>query len=99
MRNWCPGRSVLQGTNLWLVDFATMQESDGVRCAIQSLAGVYVHDYVHGSHFPVRDRMNDLFKIAENRLEALMNHPDGLNESRGSEAITICTILAMQDVS
>ncbi|PHH84854.1 hypothetical protein CDD83_1263 [Cordyceps sp. RAO-2017] len=30
IRNWCPGRSVLLETNLWLKDFAQMHKSDGL---------------------------------------------------------------------
>lgn len=74
-----------------------MHNHDGVRCAIQSLAGVYIYDYVPQRH--VLKRLNELFKIAESRLEALLNDPDVLrDEDRASELITIAVVLSMQDV-
>lgn len=94
---WCPGRSVLKKSNLWLNDFAQMQSNDAVRAAIQSLAGVYIHDYCQTAH--VRRRVNECFSIAENRLTQLLNDPASMELDQGSEAITICAILSMQDVS
>ncbi|OBS17210.1 hypothetical protein FPOA_12273 [Fusarium poae] len=46
IKNWCPGRSVLTTTNLWLKDLAPMGENKGILHAIQSLAGVYIYDYL-----------------------------------------------------
>ncbi|RYC79969.1 hypothetical protein BFJ63_vAg17143 [Fusarium oxysporum f. sp. narcissi] len=42
IKNWCPGRSVLSNTNLWLKDLAPMHKNEGILHAIQSLAGVYI---------------------------------------------------------
>lgn len=96
VHNWCPGRSILNGTNLWLNDFAKMQENDGVRAAIQSLAGVYIYDYAAAEH--VRKRINELFRDAEARLTELLNDPDILQDDKATELITITVILSMQDV-
>ncbi|PNY25595.1 Uncharacterized protein TCAP_04467 [Tolypocladium capitatum] len=97
IRNWCPGRSVLQETNLWLKDFAQMHKSDGVRAAIQSLAGIYIYDYQPIN--AIRKRVNDRFYDAESRLSRLLNDPTtAQNESHANELITIAVILSMQDI-
>lgn len=97
MNNWCPGRSILRDTNLWLKDFAQMHENEGVRAAIQCLAGVYIYDYVPQPF--ISKRINELFGMAERRLTTLLNDPKGLKMDQGSELITIAIILSMQDVS
>ncbi|KAJ6442031.1 Protein phosphatase inhibitor [Purpureocillium lavendulum] len=97
IKNWCPGRSVLQETNLWLKDFAQMHKSDGVRAAIQSLAGIYIYDYLPKDD--VRKRVNDRFFEAESRLSSLLADPATTNnEGQANELITIAVILSMQDI-
>ncbi|KAJ6436929.1 zinc finger-like protein [Purpureocillium lavendulum] len=95
--NWCPGRCVLPETNLWLKDFARMHKSDGVRAAIQSLAGIYIYDYL-----PVDDvkiRVNQRFSEAESCYSQLLADPGtAQNPVRAGEAITIAAILSMQDI-
>ncbi|KAM3554739.1 hypothetical protein MY1884_005958 [Beauveria asiatica] len=93
--NWCPGRSVLTKTNLWLTDFASMQRP-AVVAAIQSLAGVYVHDYVPFGN--VRRQVNERFAIAEARLSELLQDADNLDESESGELVTLASLLSMQDV-
>lgn len=94
--NWCPGRSILKRTNLWLEDFAQMQSSEGVRAAIQSLAGVYIYDYTRNEQ--VRQRVNKHFEVAERRLSFLLENASDIAEEQGSEIITTAAILSMQDV-
>ncbi|KAM3560712.1 hypothetical protein ARSEF4850_003538 [Beauveria asiatica] len=94
-RNWCPGRSVLAKTNLWLTDFASMQRP-AVVAAIQSLAGVYVHDYLPCDN--VRRQVNRRFAIAEARLSELLRDADNLDESESGELVTLASLLSMQDV-
>ncbi|CAI6098060.1 unnamed protein product [Clonostachys chloroleuca] len=97
IKNWCPGRSVLKKTNLWLKDFASMHEQEGVRAAMQSLAGVYIYDYVPSEKI-VR-RVNELFRVAENRMTELLNDPEAAGDERkAQELITITTLLSMQDI-
>ncbi|POR34629.1 Uncharacterized protein TPAR_05173 [Tolypocladium paradoxum] len=97
IKNWCPGRSVLLETNLWLKDFAQMHKSDGVRAAIQSLAGIYIYDYQPVD--AIRKRVNDRFYDAESRLSRLLDDPTtGQNEAQANELITIAVILSMQDI-
>ncbi|RFU79210.1 zinc finger protein [Trichoderma arundinaceum] len=93
--NWCPGRSVLGKTNLWLHDFAAMEGSEGVLAAIQSLAGIYVYDYqpLEG----INKRINYRFSQAESRLSQLLAKPT-LSDDEASELITIFSILSMQDI-
>ncbi|KAH0492782.1 hypothetical protein TgHK011_007717 [Trichoderma gracile] len=93
--NWCPGRSVLGKTNLWLQDFAAMEGSEGVLCAIQSLAGIYVYDYQPMEE--ISRRINHRFALAEARLSHLLSRT-GLSVDEASELITIASILSMQDI-
>ncbi|KAM3559041.1 hypothetical protein ARSEF4850_004312 [Beauveria asiatica] len=93
-RNWCPGRSVLTKTNLWLTDFASMQ-SPGVLAAIQSLAGIYVYDYLPDD--TLRRRVNEKFAIAEARLSELLQDTSR-NDDQSSELVTLASLLSMQDV-
>ncbi|KIE03540.1 hypothetical protein MAJ_00071, partial [Metarhizium majus ARSEF 297] len=97
IRNWCPGRSVLEDTNLWLRDFAQMHKSVGVRSAIQSLAGIYIYDYLPLES--IRNRVNQRFFDAEERFSQLLNDPmTARDESQANELITIAVILSMQDI-
>ncbi|RDA84618.1 hypothetical protein CP532_6031 [Ophiocordyceps camponoti-leonardi (nom. inval.)] len=97
IRNWCPGRSVLADTNLWLKDFAQMHKSEGVLAAIQSLAGIYIYDYKPIDS--VRKRVNERFFEAELRLSRLLNDPSTMrNEALANELITIAVLLSMQDI-
>lgn len=85
-------------TNLWLKDFARMHKSDGVRAAIQSLAGIYIYDYLPVDS--VRDRVNQRFFEAESCYSRLLADPTtAKNSVQASEAITIAALLSMQDVS
>ena len=97
IHNWCPGRSILKDTNLWEKDFALMHKRDGIRSAIQSLAGIYIHDYTPNE--ALLRRVNDRFAEAESSLTELLNDPTSLRVGRGSEVITLSVILSMQDVS
>jgi hypothetical protein len=96
IKNWCPGRSVLKDTNLWLTDFAKLHEVPGIRAAIQSLAGVYIYDYMPQP--VVSKRVNLLFNIAESRLAELLNNESTLTRDEVMELVTISVILSMQDV-
>ncbi|EJP60796.1 uncharacterized protein BBA_10254 [Beauveria bassiana ARSEF 2860] len=95
IHNWCPGRSVLTKTNLWLTDFASMKHP-AVVAAIQSLAGVYVHDYLPCDN--VRRQVNKRFAIAEARLSELLQDAAILDESESGELVTLASLLSMQDV-
>jgi hypothetical protein len=95
-RNWCPGRTAMRKTNLWLNDFARMHQNSGVRAAIQALAGVYIYDYMPTPK--VRQQVNEFFKIAESRLTELINYPTDLDDNLSEELITIATLLSMQDI-
>lgn len=84
-------------TNLWLKDFAQMHKSDGVRAAIQSLAGIYIFDYLPRDD--VRRRVNARYYEAELRFSWLLQDPDSArDEAQANELITIAVILSMQDV-
>ncbi|KAI5464724.1 fungal-specific transcription factor domain-containing protein [Mariannaea sp. PMI_226] len=96
VRNWCPGRSVLSNTNLWLKDFAQMQESEGIRSAIQSLAGVYIYDYLPDER--IRNRINERYILAGEHFSRLLNSSESFEVGRGNEIITMAVILSMQDI-
>jgi hypothetical protein len=76
-----------------------MQQSNGVRAAIQCLAGTYIYDYC-----PTPDlarRINGLFEIAEHELSVLLNRfalVDVLTERESNELVAIASMLSMQDV-
>lgn len=98
IKNWCPGRSVLSSTNLWLKDFARFQEDKGIRSAIQSLAGVYIYDYVHDER--VRQRINQRYLEADSHFSRMLTDPQSCQPGQGSDVIiTMAVILSMQDVS
>lgn len=73
-----------------------MEGSEGVLCAIQSLAGIYVYDYQPMEE--ISRRINHRFALAEARLSHLLSRAD-LTVEEASELITILSILSMQDVS
>ena len=74
-----------------------MHKSPGVRSAIQSLAGIYIYDYLPLDS--IRDRVNQRFSEAEQRLSQLLNDSTtAQNEAQANEFITIVAILSMQDV-
>lgn len=74
-----------------------MHKSVGVRSAIQSLAGIYIYDYLPLES--IRNRVNQRFFDAEERFSQLLNDPmTARNESQANELITIAVILSMQDV-
>jgi hypothetical protein len=74
-----------------------MHANPGVRSAIQSLAGVYIYDYVPQPS--ISRRINELFNYAEYRLTQLLNNTGELSRDAADELITIAVILSMQDVS
>ncbi|PON28772.1 hypothetical protein TGAM01_v202619 [Trichoderma gamsii] len=76
--------------------FACMEGSEGVRSAIQSLAGVYVYDYQPLEK--VAKRINLRYRQAEARLSQLLESTD-LSVDEASELITILCIMSMHDWS
>ncbi|KPM40958.1 hypothetical protein AK830_g5628 [Neonectria ditissima] len=96
IKNWCPGRSVLSNTNLWLTDFASMHKNEGILCAIQSLAGVYIYDYLPDER--IRKRINDRYIKADEIFRSLLTKPESYEIGKGSEVITMAVILSMQDI-
>ncbi|PWI64525.1 hypothetical protein PCL_09574 [Purpureocillium lilacinum] len=95
VNNWCPGRTVLEKTNLWLKDFAQMHCKDGVRSAIQSLAGIYVYDYCPSDS--VHLRIKERFYEAETRFGYLLNDHASLEVDQGRELVTMAILLSMFD--
>jgi hypothetical protein len=96
VNNWCPGRTILDDSNLWLKDFASMHSNDGVRAAIQSLAGIYIYDYMPVD--AIRNRVLERFTEAETRFGELLSSPARNNPENASEIITLSVLLSMQDV-
>lgn len=96
-KNWCPGRSVLSNTNLWLRDLAPMHKNEGIRYAIQSLAGVYIYDYLPDER--IRQRINERYIMADEYFSKLLVAPESRRIGGGDEVITMAVLLSMQDVS
>ncbi|KAH7462428.1 hypothetical protein FOMA001_g18669 [Fusarium oxysporum f. sp. matthiolae] len=96
LKNWCPGRSVLSNTNLWLKDLAPMHKNEGILHAIQSLAGIYIYDYVPDER--IRQRTNRLYVEADQYFSMLLNAPESRENGKVQEVITIAVLLSMQDV-
>ena len=74
-------------------------QSPVVLAAIQSLAGIYVYDYLP-SDTPsdiLRFRVNEKFAIAEARLSELLQGTS-LNDNESIELVTLASLLSMQDV-
>ncbi|KIL92340.1 hypothetical protein FAVG1_04750 [Fusarium avenaceum] len=94
IKNWCPGRSLLDKTNLWLKDLAPMCENYGISCAIESLAGIYVYDYSPSEL--VRVRVNQQYAQADKCFTKLLNSPGEARE--GTEVITMAILLSMIDI-
>ncbi|KAF4965875.1 hypothetical protein FZEAL_10723 [Fusarium zealandicum] len=95
-KNWCPGRSVLSNTNLWLRDLAPMHKNEGILHAIQSLAGVYIYDYLPDER--VRKRINHRYKLADEYFSKLLIAPESREVGGGDEVITMAVLLSMQDI-
>ena len=77
------------------MDLAPMHGHEGVFYAIQSLAGIYIYDYLPEER--VRNRINQRYVQADEYLTKLLNSP---NKSGGAaEAIAITVVLSLQDVS
>ncbi|KAK2666173.1 Fungal transcription factor [Fusarium oxysporum f. sp. vasinfectum] len=96
INNWCPGRTVLNGTNLWLKDLAPMHENEGILYAILSLAGIYIYDYVPSER--LRRRINERYALADQCYSKLLNAPENRQNGKGQEVITLAVLLSMQDI-
>ncbi|KAF5979012.1 hypothetical protein FCOIX_5556 [Fusarium coicis] len=96
LKNWCPGRSVLSDTNLWLKDLAPMHKNEGILHAIQSLAGVYIYDYIPDER--IRQRINQRYTMADQYFSTLLNAPESRETGKGQEVITMAVLLSMQDI-
>ncbi|ENH61794.1 hypothetical protein FOC1_g10014746 [Fusarium oxysporum f. sp. cubense race 1] len=96
IKNWCPGRSVLSNTNLWLKDLAPMHKNEGILHAIQSLAGVYIYDYIPDER--IRQRINQRYVTADQYFSTLLNAPESRENGKGQEVITMAVLLSMQDI-
>ncbi|KAF6517598.1 hypothetical protein HZS61_003159 [Fusarium oxysporum f. sp. conglutinans] len=96
IKNWCPGRSVLRDTNLWLKDLAPMHGNEGILQAIKCLAGTYIYDYVPDER--IRQRINQLYVEADQNYIAHLNAPESREVGKGQEAITMTVLLSMLDI-
>ncbi|KAF5706058.1 hypothetical protein FGLOB1_7624 [Fusarium globosum] len=97
IKNWCPGRSVLSNTNLWLKDLAPMHKNEGILHAIQSLAGMYIYDYIPDER--IRQRVNHRYITADQHFSILLNAPGSREVGKGQEVITMAVLLSMQDAT
>jgi hypothetical protein len=73
-----------------------MHSNDGVRAAIQSLAGIYIYDYMPTD--AIRKRVNQRFAQAEARFSYLLSNSNSITSQNSDEVITLSVLLSMQDV-
>ncbi|KAF4462609.1 hypothetical protein FALBO_10570, partial [Fusarium albosuccineum] len=95
-KNWCPRRSVLSNTNLWLRDLAPMHKNEGILYAIQSLAGVYIYDYLPDER--IQQRINKRYTITDEYFSKLLVAPKSREVGGGDKVITMAVLLSMQDI-
>ncbi|RYC80748.1 hypothetical protein BFJ63_vAg16363 [Fusarium oxysporum f. sp. narcissi] len=96
IKNWCPGRSVLRDTNLWLKDLAPMHGNEGILYAIQSLSGIYIYDYMPLED--IRQRINQRYDMANQYYSTLLHAPESREVGKGQEVITMTALLSMLDI-
>ncbi|KAJ0129946.1 Catechol 1,2-dioxygenase, partial [Fusarium oxysporum f. sp. albedinis] len=96
IKNWCPGRSVLRDTNLWLKDLAPMHKNEGILHAIQSLSGIYIYDYMPLED--IRQRINQRYDMANQYYSTLLHAPESREVGKGQEVITMTVLLSMLDI-
>lgn len=73
-----------------------MHKNEGILHAIQSLAGIYIYDYLPDER--IRQRTNQLYVKADQYFSTLLNAPESRKIGKGQEVITMAVILSMQDV-
>jgi hypothetical protein len=73
-----------------------MHKNDGILYAIQSLAGVYIYDYLPDER--IRQFVNQRYYMAAEYFGKLLNAPDSRVIGEGKEVITMAVLLSMQDV-
>jgi hypothetical protein len=78
-------------------DFAHINYNEGIRCAIQSLAGVYIYDYLPDER--IRQRTNERYVLADAHFSKLLTTLKNTEAKKRSEVITMAIILSIQDVS
>lgn len=75
-----------------------MNSSDGVRAALQSLAGMYIYDY--RPEETLRRRINERFQEANECFsELLLDSASPRRQHFSQELVSIAVILSVQDVS
>jgi hypothetical protein len=74
-----------------------MHKNEGIRYAIQSLAGVYIYDYLPDER--IRQRINERYIMADEYFSKLLVAPESRRIGGGDEVITMAVLLSMQDVS
>jgi hypothetical protein len=73
-----------------------MGSNQGILHAIQSLAGVYIYDYLPDER--IRQRINQRYAMANKYFNELLNAPESRTRGEGREVITMAVLLSMQDV-
>jgi hypothetical protein len=74
-----------------------MHGDEGIRSAIQSLAGVYIYDYLPDER--IRQRTNQRYVLADAHFSKLLTALRSTEVKKGNDVITLAIILSMQDVS
>lgn len=74
-----------------------MYDNAGVLSALQSLAGVYVHDYLIDE--TIRGRVDKKFASAEFELRRLIQHQASLTTRGRNEILVLLAVLSVQDIN
>ncbi|KAM3503076.1 hypothetical protein MY10362_004433 [Beauveria mimosiformis] len=75
--------------------FGLDAKMDSMDRKLFKFSGVYIHDYLPNDS--VRRRVNERFRIAEDRLSHLLQSPH-LSDDESSELVTLVSLLSMQDI-
>ncbi|KAF5006538.1 hypothetical protein FDECE_7107 [Fusarium decemcellulare] len=73
-----------------------MHKNEGILYAIQSLAGVYIYDYLPDER--IRQRINERYAMADEYFSKLLVAPESREVGGGDEVITMAVLLSMQDI-
>ncbi|OAA42403.1 hypothetical protein BBO_05066 [Beauveria brongniartii RCEF 3172] len=76
--------------------FGLDAKMDSMDRKLFKFSGVYIHDYLPNDS--VRRRVNERFRIAEDRLSHLLQSPHHLSDDESSELVTLVSLLSMQDI-
>lgn len=101
LKNWCPGRSVLEKTNPWPIILAQACRntaiSDAIASAIGCLAGIYIYDY--NADERTREAACRRYTMAAECYEGLLEDLKSKGPGEGEEFLALGVVLSTIHVS